>query len=110
MAWRTIAFAPAARPVPWLLEQGERRLELMPRSAITLGTLHAVREAAIAGGGVALLPALMVAEALAEGRLVRLLEDWRGPASSINVLYPSSRHVSARLRAFIELLASMLSK
>lgn len=71
--------------------------------------MHAVRAAAIAGGGVALIPAFLVVADLANGRLVRLLADWWGPASSINIVYPSRRHPSARLRAFIDLVASVLA-
>ncbi|WP_068082665.1 LysR family transcriptional regulator [Polycladidibacter stylochi] len=107
-AWPTIAFAPAGTPLPWTLENQTRQIELSPKSAITFANMHAVRAAAIAGGGVALIPAFLVYEALADGRLVQLLTDWRGPASSINIVYPSRRHPSARLRAFIDLLASEL--
>lgn len=108
--WRTISFAPDGKPVPWVLEQGHRRIDLAPRSAITLGSLHAVREAAIAGGGIALIPALVAAPALETGALKRILPSWRGPASGIYVVYPSRRHVSARLRAFIDLLETDLAE
>jgi DNA-binding transcriptional LysR family regulator len=108
--WPTISFTPSGTPVPWRLEVGERQVELLPQSAITLGSLHAVRAAALAGGGVALVPEFIVAEAIAAGALVRLMPDCQGPASSINVIYPSRRHPSARLRAFIDLLVSMLSE
>lgn len=108
--WRTISFAPGGAPVPWLLENGDRRANLKPRSAITLGSLHAVREAAIAGGGIALIPALVAADALNQRALVQIMHRWQGPASGIFIVYPSRRHVSARLRAFIDLLESILAE
>jgi DNA-binding transcriptional LysR family regulator len=108
--WRTISFAPRGAPVPWLLENGDRRADLKPRSTITLGSLHAVREAAIAGGGIALIPALVAADALNQGALVQIMHRWQGPASGIFIVYPSRRHVSARLRAFIDLLESILTE
>lgn len=107
--WPTIGFAPAGMTVSWALENGDQQVKLSPRSAITLGSLHAVRNAAIAGGGVALIPSLIASEALADGRLVRLLGDWRGPDSSINIVYPSRHHPSARLRGFIDVLEDMFS-
>jgi DNA-binding transcriptional LysR family regulator len=107
--WPTIAFAPAGRTVSWMLENADEQFELSPQSAITFGSLHAIRAAAIAGGGVALIPALVAKEALANGRLIRLLPDWHGIASGIHVVYPSRRYVSARLRAFIDLLSTMLA-
>lgn len=107
--WPTIGFAPAGLVVSWALENGDRQVKLSPRSAITLGGLHAVCDAAIAGGGVALIPSLTASEALTDGRLVRLLEDWRGLDSSINIIYPSRHYPSARLRGFIEVLEDMFS-
>lgn len=104
MAWRTVSFAPNGTPVPWTLEKAGERIAPTPRSAITLGSLHAVCNAAVAGGGVALIPGLVATDALASGALVQILADWRGPASGIFIIYPSRRHVSARLRAFVDLL------
>lgn len=99
----TISFSPTDVPVPWVLENEERRVEIVPHSAISLGSLHAVREAAVAGGGIALIPALLAAEALNECRLLHVLPMWQGPASGIYAIYPSRRHVSARLGAFLDM-------
>lgn len=104
--WPTISFAPQGRPVDWNLERDGQKLHLHLQSAVMLGSLHAVREAALADGGVALVPAWNVRNAIADGGLVQLLADWRGPRSGIHLVYPSQRHPSARLRAFIEILES----
>ncbi|AVX04988.1 HTH-type transcriptional regulator AbgR [Maritalea myrionectae] len=106
----TISFSPSGKPVPWVLEQNGERVDLTPQSKITLGSLHAVRAASIAGGGIALIPALIAMAALAEGSLVQIMPKWQGPASAINIVYPSRRHVSARLRAFIDLTTVRLEK
>jgi len=106
----TISFAPVDAPVRWLLENGGQSAELTPPGAITLGSLHAVREDAIAGGGVAPIPGSIAARVLKEGQLVQFLSDWTGPASPVNVIYPSRRHVSARLRAFVDLMEEALGE
>lgn len=105
----TISFSPNGAPAIWQLEYQGQRLDLTPRSAIVLGSLHATYMAAMAGGGVALIPEMAVATAIAEGSLVQLLPNWRGPATSVSIVYPSRRHPSARLRAFIDLLSEQIA-
>ena len=100
----TISFAPASTPVPWQLESQDEKINLKPQSKIVLGSLQAVCMAAMAGGGIALIPRMIVTDSITQGVLIRLLPDWQGPATNIAIVYPSRRHPSARLRAFIDLL------
>lgn len=64
-----------------------------------------LREAVLAGLGVAVLPAWAVADALADGSLVRLLPGHALPSSTIYAVYPSNRMMSAKVRAFVSFLA-----
>lgn len=59
-------------------------------------------EAAIQGLGITLLPDFIVEEALADGRLVRILEDRERSPLTLSVLYPSRQHVPAKTRLFID--------
>jgi DNA-binding transcriptional LysR family regulator len=61
--------------------------------------------AAAQGVGIALEPDFIVGADLAAGRLVRVLEAFEAPASSIYAVYPSRRYLSAKVRAFVEFLA-----
>ncbi|UCE30287.1 MAG: LysR family transcriptional regulator [Burkholderiales bacterium] len=63
-----------------------------------------LRDAAIAGMGVILEPTFIVYREIAAGLLVPLLTEWRWPELQLNAVYPRTRHVSRRLRAFIDLL------
>ena len=65
-------------------------------------------EAAIQGLGITLLPDFIIDKALAEGRLVRVLEDWERAPLTLSVLYPSRRHVPAKTRLLIEYLITNL--
>ncbi len=56
------------------------------------------------GIGITLEPDFMVASAIAAGRLVRILEDFTPKASAIYAVYPSRRHLSAKVRTFIDFL------
>ncbi|MFO2462898.1 LysR family transcriptional regulator [Pseudomonas sp. 15FMM2] len=60
--------------------------------------LHVVNE----GLGIACLPDFMVHEAVEQGRLQRVLDDYLEHSGSFWLLWPSSRHASAKLRVFID--------
>lgn len=100
----TISFAPSGVAVDWILENGAERLRFRPESRVTLGSLEAACAASVAGGGVALVPEVVAAEALESGLLTRLMPEWQGPASALNLVYPAHRHASPRLRAFFDVL------
>ncbi|WP_114395110.1 LysR family transcriptional regulator [Oleisolibacter albus] len=64
-----------------------------------------LREAAIAGQGLVHLPTFIIGDELADGRLVPLLLDWTGPDSAMHAVYPANRHLSPKVRAFVDFLA-----
>jgi DNA-binding transcriptional LysR family regulator len=66
-----------------------------------IGTLHA---AALAGAGIATLPTFMVDEALADGRLRRVLPEWRLLDATVYAAVPTRKHLPAKTRAFIDFL------
>jgi DNA-binding transcriptional LysR family regulator len=63
-------------------------------------------EAALAGQGVLLSPTFIVHEALAAGRLVALLPDHVWSEVAAYAVYPRMRHLSVRVRAFVDFLAA----
>ncbi len=65
-------------------------------------------QAAIADEGLVLLPAFYMHAALRLGQLSEVLADHRWPEPAAYAVYPSTRHLSARARAFIDFLASHL--
>jgi DNA-binding transcriptional LysR family regulator len=65
----------------------------------------ALRYAALAGQGIFLAPSFVVAEEIRNGRLVRLLRGYRPIEFAINAIYPHRRHLSTKIRSFIELVA-----
>ncbi|HLZ67115.1 MAG TPA: LysR family transcriptional regulator [Aliidongia sp.] len=64
------------------------------------------RAAALAGHGVIWQPTFLIGEDLAAGRLVRLLPGYRLPDIDILAVYPSRRHLSAKVRAMVDFLAA----
>jgi DNA-binding transcriptional LysR family regulator len=65
-------------------------------------------EAAIQGTGLILIPDFIAADAVNTARLQRVLTDYDAGQLGIYIVYPYTRHVSARLRAFIEYLVDAL--
>jgi DNA-binding transcriptional LysR family regulator len=65
-------------------------------------SLHALRHAALAGLGTALVSAWVVQEDLRSGRLVHLVPGWHASPLPVHLVYPPARHQPARLRAFLE--------
>jgi DNA-binding transcriptional LysR family regulator len=60
--------------------------------------------AVIAGIGLWLVPPFMIFDLLASGALVPLLLDYRAPEFEIVALYPHRRHLTAKTRAFLDML------
>ena len=65
---------------------------------------------AVAGVGITLEPDVSLAPDVRNGRLVRLLREYVPPTVNINAAYPSRRHLSAKVRAFIDFLAARFER
>lgn len=70
----------------------------------------AVRTAAIAGIGVALLPDHTCRQALEEGKLVRVLPSWRGMKGLVHLVFTTRRGLPPAVRKFIDWLAAEFPK
>jgi DNA-binding transcriptional LysR family regulator len=64
-----------------------------------------LKEAAVAGLGVTLLPTFIVGSDLSKGKLQQVLVDYCPPEISIYAVFPSRRYLSAKVRTFIEFLS-----
>ena len=72
--------------------------------ALSTSQLEVLFAAAVAGMGVAGLPTFMVAEALRDGRLERVLRQWHGGSLQLYAAMPTRKHVPTRTRAFVDFL------
>ncbi|WP_343698991.1 LysR family transcriptional regulator [Caulobacter sp.] len=71
---------------------------------MALDSAEAIRASGVAGSGLIWLPTYIVQDDIDQGLLVPVLEDFRSPADPIRVIYPSKRHLSPRVRGFIDML------
>jgi DNA-binding transcriptional LysR family regulator len=79
------------------------------RSRLRLDSAEAIRDAAIDGLGIALLPDFLVAQELAAGRLQRVLSDWETDEVRVLAVYPQRRLLEPRVRRFIDLMVTALA-
>ncbi len=60
------------------------------------------------GVGIACLPDFAIGRQLREGVLVAVLDDYTDASGTLRLLWPSSRHLSPKLRVFVDFLAANL--
>lgn len=92
----------------WALERDGRRETVRPRPRLTTDSGAVMLRAALDGAGVALLPTLVAADALKDGRLVRLLPGWEAERLAIHAAYPTEHRGNPRIRALLDFLAARL--
>ena len=69
-----------------------------------------MRAAAVAGIGLVMTAPFPLADLLTSGALVPLLPGYRTQDVEINALYPHRRHLSAKIRAFIDMLVERFAE
>jgi DNA-binding transcriptional LysR family regulator len=84
----------------------EARFAIRPR--MSTDSLYALRTAAIAGVGVAIVSAWIVADDLAQGRLRHVAPQWHAAPLPVYLVYPKARFYPARLRRFLDLMRAAM--
>ncbi|MCG2582740.1 LysR family transcriptional regulator [Massilia sp. TS11] len=93
-------FSHWTRHVRWRL-RGMDEAVSVPASRLRANQAAALRQAALAGFGIAMQAEMMLAEDLAAGRLVRLLDDYLPPPRPMHLLYARDRLMTPKLSTFI---------
>jgi DNA-binding transcriptional LysR family regulator len=81
-------------------------LKISPIGNMRTNSGAVLKVAALAGHGLVCLPTYLVGDALQSGRLVTVLDDYTAPPLALRALYPHNRHLSAKVRAFVDFLAA----
>ena len=90
----------------WQFRQGDQVMTPAVREAVSVNNGEAMRELAIAGVGLAYLPRFIVAAALADGRLERVLPDIQPQVIPILIVWPPVQPMPTKLRRLIDHLAA----
>ncbi len=86
----------------WPLRLAPGSAEPVLRTPLVSTTIESLNHVVHEGLGIACLPDYMVNQAVAQGRLQRVLDDYLEHRGSFWMLWPSSRHASVKLRVFID--------
>src|SRR3954462_4974844 len=88
----------------WEFEKGGREIRVRVEGQLVFNDVGLILEAALGGFGIAYLPDDHVADAVADGRLVRVLEDWCPSFPGFHLYYPSRRQQSPAFALVVEAL------
>ncbi len=94
----------------YAMRRDGERVEVQGRYVLSVDDGNAYLAAGLAGLGVLWLPDYMSKAHLARGELVPLFDGWRLDSMPLYVAFPPSRHVSAKLRVFIDWIAELMAR
>lgn len=95
------------RQVQWRFKGKVQALNVSGRMRVNNGEL--LRDTAIAGLGVTYLPTFIVGDALKDGRLITILDDFAPEALTLSAVYPQHRQSSRPVQALVEFLRERLA-
>jgi LysR family transcriptional regulator for bpeEF and oprC len=94
----------------WVFAKNGARVQTSLRGLIALDDENSYVTAAEAGLGVAQIPAFVLKEAMERGSLELVLGDWFPEPAPLNVVYPENRHLSSKIRVFVDWVAELFSE
>jgi LysR family transcriptional regulator for bpeEF and oprC len=96
------------KPKPWMFQRGSVRKQLKLPFTVAFNSYEATVSAALRGVGIVQSVDLMVAEALARGKLHIVLPDWSTGGKHMSIVYPAAHRGSIKVRAFADFAAGLL--
>lgn len=97
-----IAFSGGSRGFNWSLSRNGQEVRVSVASRFRVNNQFAVRDAALAGAGIAQLPALIAQSGSAANKLALVLPQWALPEVPVYAVFASARYLTPKVRAFID--------
>src|SRR5262249_14691677 len=91
------------------LEKGGRTVHLSLSPRFTASDMDVLHDIAMAGLGVAMLPAFQCVEDIRAKRFERVLPEWSAPSAPVHAVYPSTRHLSPKVKALVDHLQAHMT-
>ena len=95
------------RPFVWEFHRPRKKVIIDARGRLTVNDVSTMHGACLAGHGIAQIMALGTQPLFDSGRLVDLFPDWPDERFPLYALYPSRRHPSAKVRAFLDFIVKI---
>jgi DNA-binding transcriptional LysR family regulator len=97
-----------AKAMPYVMHRGDETVEVLGRYSVAVNDGDGLLVAGLAGMGVIRLTDFMAAPHVRDGALQPMLSDWTFDRRPIYVAFPPNRHVTARLRAFVDWVSEQM--
>lgn len=107
---RCVTFTEYGMTKPWKFVRAGKEVSVSGLSRWHSNNGHCLLAAARESLGLAYLPDYYVADDIASGRLVRVLEEWSGIGRDVVAIYQHRRHLSAKVRLFVAHLQARFSE
>lgn len=93
----------------WDFAMGEERIQVRLPGQIAVNDSDGYLAAALAGMGVAQMPSFVLRPYVESGQLELVLSEWCVDPAPLHIVYPQNRHLSAKVRAFVEWTAALFA-
>jgi DNA-binding transcriptional LysR family regulator len=100
---------PMGRQQPFIFNRGDEKLEILGRCTVATNEAITYVAAAEAGMGIVQAPRFLVKEAFSKGTLQPVLHEWSRDPLPLYVVYPPNRHLSNKLRVFVDWIANLFA-
>ncbi len=101
-----LIYAKENNPNELRFNRGQETENLTVKGLLESTDGQVLRAAALDGMGILFQPTYILYDDIVAGRLIPLLEDWDLPRLTVNLAFPSRKHLSAKVRTFIDFLVS----
>ena len=103
-------WARTGKVFPYAMNYNGESIKVLGRYVLSVDDGNAYLAAGLAGLGVLWLPDYMARDHLQRGELVPLFESWQLDSMPMYIAFPPNRHVSAKLRVFIDWIAELMAQ
>lgn len=105
-----LQFSPLGKEKWNLVNKGKSKVSVALSGKIIIDDLNTIKELALAGEGIALLPTFICGPEIKKQKLVRVLPEWRSDVRPLSFVYPPHKFAVPKLQAFIEMASPHLKE
>ncbi|TCL07499.1 LysR family transcriptional regulator [Sodalis ligni] len=94
----------------WYFTRNDERVQVALSSHIAVSDSYAYTAAGLSGLGIIQMADFLMAHMIRDGRFVSILDDWTNEPLPIHVVYPQNRHLSAKVRVFVDWTTELFAR
>jgi LysR family transcriptional regulator for bpeEF and oprC len=102
--------AKTGKTYDWDFQRGDESIEIPIPGVIALNDSNAYVQAGLAGLGIIQMTDYLMMQHVSSGRMVQVLPDWVSKPLPVHIVYPQNRHLSAKVRVFVEWVSELFAR